>query len=505
MKWKRRGMVFMMNDFKAYLRYYVNSNKRLLILVFIILFLIMPFFTFNYMGLPRGPYSLDTFYMGFIALGAATCAGGCILSYLLPTYNFRYLYKKRSHEMYFSLPIQRKHLFLYNYISGLLVLLVPLLMNYLLGYFIMLGLGYRERPLYMLIPLIFFLGLSILLLIQYSIFTFLSVKCNNLIDSILVNGAYVVMPFIVMLSATIFFSNQITAILGDIGASPSEFINMGMIQMLLSMPSTIYAFLFNMIASMASEMHRIDTLINAFNWLYFLYWGVIGVLCFWFGWKSFVDRKPEDAEQRTVTLFGYPVIITVITFCMVLFVMNINGGVVVPSLIILVAYFCMIFFSNRKIQIKKLHVIVFALLYIGTFGFSYMYTQTKGLGMVKEFPSLTDMKRVNIDVNSSSIENDSAMQFYDAKNKEYYDGYGTSVQDEESMKDLLDVQKEVSTRSVKEYFYDNAFYISISYIKQDNFQVSRNYTLKMNKKNKDYLQKLMEELKHTEKFSVMQH
>ena len=58
MKWKRRGMVFMMNDFKAYLRYYVNSNKRLLILVFIILFLIMPFFTFNYMGLPRGPYSL---------------------------------------------------------------------------------------------------------------------------------------------------------------------------------------------------------------------------------------------------------------------------------------------------------------------------------------------------------------------------------------------------------------------------------------------------------------
>ena len=102
MKWKRRGMVFMMNDFKAYLRYYVNSNKRLLILVFIILFLIMPFFTFNYMGLPRGPYSLDTFYTGFIALGAATCAGGCILSYLLPIYNFRYLYKKRSHEMYFS-------------------------------------------------------------------------------------------------------------------------------------------------------------------------------------------------------------------------------------------------------------------------------------------------------------------------------------------------------------------------------------------------------------------
>lgn len=498
-------MVFMMNDFKAYLRYYVNSNKRLLILVFIILFLIMPFFTFNYMGLPRGPYSLDTFYMGFIALGAASCAGGCILSYLLPIYNFRYLYKKRSHEMYFSLPIQRKHLFLYNYFSGLLVVLVPLLINYLLGYFVLLVLGYRERLLYMMIPLFFFLGLSILLLIQYSIFTFLSVKCNNLIDSILVNGAYVVMPFIVMLSATIFFSNQITAILGNVGASPNEFINMGMIQMLLSMPSTIYAFLFKMIASMASEMHRIDTLINAFNWLYFLYWGIIGVLCFWFGWKSFVERKPEDAEQRTVTLFGYPVIITVITFCMVLLVMNMDGGVIVPSLIILVAYFCMIFFSNRKIQVKKLHVIVFALLYIGTFGFSYMYTQTKGLGMVKELPSLTDMKHVEINVNSSSIDNDSVMQFYDAKEKEYYDGYSSVVQDEEDMKFLQDVQKKASELNVDDYFYDDAFYISISYIKQDNSQIYRSYTLKMNKKSKDYLQKVMEELKHTDKFSVMQH
>jgi len=357
----------------------------------------------------------------------------------------------------------------------------------------------------MLLPLLFFLGLSVLLLIQYTIFTFLSVKCNNLIDSILVNGAYVVMPFIVILSATIFFSNQITTILGNIGASPSEFINMGMIQMLLSMPSTIYAFLFNTLSAMASEMYRTDNLINVFNWLYFLYWGIIGVLCFWFGWKSFVQRKPEDAEQRTVTLFGFPVIITVITFCMVLLVMNVDGGVVVPSLIILVAYFCMIFFSNRKIQVKKLHVIVFALLYMGTFGFSYMYTQTKGLGMVKEYPSLTEMKRVEIDVRSSYLEDSSAMLFYDAKEKEYYDGYSTVVQDEEGMKFLQSVQKKASELNIEDYFVDEAYYINVFYIKQDNSQVYRSYTLKGNKKNKEYLLKLMEELKHTEKFSVMQH
>lgn len=79
MKWKRRGMVFMMNDFKAYLRYYVNSNKRLLILVFIILFLIMPFFTFNYMGLPRGPV-----FTGYLLYGIHCSGSGNLCWRLYP-------------------------------------------------------------------------------------------------------------------------------------------------------------------------------------------------------------------------------------------------------------------------------------------------------------------------------------------------------------------------------------------------------------------------------------
>ena len=213
-----------------------------------------------------------------------------------------------------------------------------------------------------------------------------------------------------------------------------------------------------------------------------------------------MERKPEDAEQRTVTLFGYPVIITVITFCMILFVMNIDGGVIVPSLIILVAYFCMIFFSNRKIQIKKLHVIVFALLYIGTFGFSYLYTQTKGLGMVKEFPSLAEVKEIEFDVHNYTIEDDNGMRFHDTKKKEYYDGYSTVIQDTESMQFMQDVQKKASKLNVEEY-YSETYYVTITYIKQNKSMINRSYTLEVNKKNKDYLQKLMDELKHTEKFT----
>ena len=125
--------------------------------------------------------------------------------------------------------------------------------------------------------------------------------------------------------------------------------------------------------------------------------------------------------------------------------------------------------------------------------------------MLKEYPSLTEMKRVEIDVRSSYLEDSSAMLFYDAKEKEYYDGYSTVVQDEEGMKFLQSVQKKASELNIEDYFVDEAYYINVFYIKQDNSQVYRSYTLKGNKKNKEYLLKLMEELKHTEKFSVMQH
>ena len=92
------------------------------------------------------------------------------------------------------------------------------------------------------------------------------------------------------------------------------------------------------------------------------------------------------------------------------------------------------------------------------------------------------------------------MRFHDTKKKEYYDGYSTVIQDTESMQFMQDVQKKASKLNVEEY-YDESYNVTITYIKQNKSKVYRRYTLKVNKKNKDYLQKLMDELKHTEKFT----
>ena len=92
------------------------------------------------------------------------------------------------------------------------------------------------------------------------------------------------------------------------------------------------------------------------------------------------------------------------------------------------------------------------------------------------------------------------MRFHDTKKKEYYDGYSTVIQDTESMQFMQDVQKKASKLNVEEY-YSETYYVTITYIKQNKSMINRSYTLEVNKKNKDYLQKLMDELKHTEKFT----
>lgn len=490
-------MVYMMgNNLWAYCRYYIKSNKRLFILASILLFLLMPFLAFNLGGLQIGGTDAERYLNSMLVLQATSCMCGCVLSFLIPIFNFRYLYKKRSHEMYYALPIKRKQLFQYTYISGLVVMYVPLTINYLIGFLVNTIFGLATLP---IMALVFFLGLCFLLLVMYSLFSFLSVKCNNLIDSILINGAYVVLPLIILLSANTFFSTQIQTILGEVGANVSEFVNGDMLIQSISAPAVLQSFLIDCINVLGHHMGIYD-MAHYYNWLYLVYWGVIGALCYWFAQKTFIERKPEDSQQRTKTIFGYPLIITIITFCMILFIMNMNTGIIVPSLIILMLYFCMIFFSNRKIHIKKQHVLVFALIYLSTFGFSYLYTQTKGFGMVKEFPQADTLKAVQISVNRSQTDYQRVdgkktllYPFEASVSKKPIDSFVFDSKKKKVILRSLTFQELLSERRLKE---ERAvgFYVDIYYTKKDNTMIYRHYAIPYEKSSYMLLQNILDEL-----------
>lgn len=485
-------MVCMKINFKKYLRYYINSNKRYIILICLILFIAMPFLMFNTI---LGYYStpIEAYQIGVISTSVVSVFAGCVLSFIIPIFNYRYLYKKNSNELYFSLPIKREKLFNYTYLSGLLLLLVPLLVYYFIcyGYCAIIFPGVQ---LYLKIyPLLFVFILSILLVAQYTIFTFLSVKCNNILDSILINGSYVIMPIIVFIAAQVFFENQINLILGNIGGSISEFLPTEIFTNIASLPWVIYTVTKDLNYHLLGYFVEKSIFIGEIP--YVIYWGVIGIICFWFGKKAFIVRKPEEAQERTTTIFGYPVIITIVTFSLLLYMMNWTNNLLIPSVMIAMLYFCMIFFSNRKIKVKGIHVLVFAALYVGTFGFGQIYTQTSGFGLVKEFVDASTVQQVDLSVNLTVYSDVSDYEDYKITliNNEDIMDYSVRTKKEDEISSLMDMQKEISNRNTNK-IGDGSYYISFIITTEDGKDRFRSYELGLTEENEEFMNSMIEKV-----------
>ena len=493
MRWKRRGMVCMKINFKKYLRYYINSNKRYIILICLILFLAMPFLMLNsILGFYSSP--LQAYETGVISVSTVSVVAGCILSFIIPIFNFRYLYKKSSNELYFSLPIKREKLFNYTYLSGLILLLLPLLVYYFICYGYCAIIFPGVRLLFKFLPLVFILLLSILLVAQYTIFTFLSVKCNNILDSILINGSYVVMPLIVFVTAQVFFEKQISQILGNIGGSVSEFLPVDMLTSIASLPSVIYVVIENLNIALLGYYIEKSCFMETIP--YVIYWVIIGIICFWFGRKAFIVRKPEEAQERTTTIFGYPVIITVVTFSLLLYIINWSTDLIISSVMIAMLYFCMIFFSNRKIKVKGIHVLIFAVLYVGTFGFGQIYTKTSGFGLVKEFVDASTVEQVEVFGNITVYTDTSYYKNYNLtlNNNQNIMDYTAHTKKEKEISSLMDIQKEVSNRNTDEYG-DASYSISFAITTKDGKERYRNYQLELTKDNEEFLKNILEKVR----------
>ena len=492
MRWKRKGMVYMKINFNNYFRYYAKSNKRFIILICLILFLVLPFLMLRtLMGIYIVPD--EAYQTSIFSISAASAIAGCGLSFIMPIFNYRYLYKKSSNELYFSLPIKKEKLFIYTFLSGLIMVLIPLAIYYFLcyGYCVLIFPGVRLY--HKFIPLLFFLALCILLTVQYTIFSFLSVKCNNLLDSILINGSYVVMPFIIFIAGGIFFQKQIDLILGNISGGISEFIPIEPLCKIVSLPYVIMMVCGDLFSHIQGYMTENAFLMN--DIVYILYWIIIGIVCFWFGRKAFIDRKPEEAQERTKTIFGYPVVITVVTFCLLLVMMNGADDFVIPSVMIIMLYFCMIFFSNRKIKVKGIHILIFVILYAGTFGFGQVYARTNGFGMVKEFINPSTIQRVNIEVSFAIFDDsiDYSSYSFTLKDHKNVSSFNLDTGKTNEINYLMESQKEISKRKENEYLSD-CYNINYYFTTKDGEQRYRSYTLKITEENREFLNKLLQEV-----------
>lgn len=493
MRWKERGMECMNKQIKNYMRYYLRDNKRLLFLVFIILFMMIPFLAFNVSFLSNDVSNDGAFSI----MAAASCIGGCALSFLVPIFNMRFLFMKRSCDLYFSLPITRKDLFHMQYFSGILAMLLPLSINYLLGSIVLIisslldsGIGLYTS--YLLIAiLLFYVVLVIFIVVLYSIFTFISTICNNLIDNILIAGCAVVLPFILYYVLQYFISNQIGQVLSGITYNGyNEFYGMNIVLQVLSPLSVLYTALYNIV-----ELFMVETLDFMGVTYLMIYWIVVGCFAYVFAKKYFIARKQEAAEQRTTHILTYPLIIVLVTLSILLMIMTGNMGVVIPTIMAFMAYCCMIFFSKRVIKLKLGNIITFIVIFAVSASFSFAFYKTNGFGRIREFPVVDNIKVAYIDVNDLIYDDDVYLlidrQIGQKGKIAKVKGYHYEAKNKKDFERFIENQKYASSNRLGDYEPDDSYSMQMQYELKDGRTVARSYNLAATKENKKKLEELL--------------
>ena len=107
---------------KQYAKHYVQTNMRLAIVVVMVLclFVLGLLIPEQLIGIPLFLFDGSLGYYHEVGGMAMFFISICILAYLLPLFQFRFLMKRSHSDLYLSLPMERKRLFYVHYVIGLL-------------------------------------------------------------------------------------------------------------------------------------------------------------------------------------------------------------------------------------------------------------------------------------------------------------------------------------------------------------------------------------------------
>ena len=287
-------MRIMNRNTKSYVQYFFKSNRRLLILMCVGLFIIMPFAIINSAS---GEVEIDNSSLPgcifvFSLIGTFLVAG------IMPMFTWRFLYKKTSCNMYLSLPITRKKFFVVQYLLGAVFGLIPLYLNFVIE-FLLLGF-FTSIALFDFF--VYFVVLLIPFFITYTILTMIAVKCNNFADAVVMSAAYLILPFVLYLAIVMFMDYQASDLL--IANSSTSLINEimpeGTMLSALSFPvSLTISLAWFVFDGFEMAYESIVNLITTGVWC------LLGIVAFYISMRGFILRKEEESQHHTTSYLMY--------------------------------------------------------------------------------------------------------------------------------------------------------------------------------------------------------
>lgn len=291
-----------------------------------------------------------------------------MLTYALPMLLLAFIHRKRSVDLYLSLPIKRSEqittILLFAFcVTGSFYLAAGLLQIILSG-----GIFIGKVLLILLLGL-----LSIVIMLIFNSLLFLI--GNNLFDGVVITGAYTVLPFLVFTSLVAFSSELLAGYSGSFEMLDEVYI-------LLS-PACMLGY--NVLRLTQNIQTDIDI-----RMLYLILPVLIAVLSVFGLKKEFVERKSERAEQLSDGVLAYPTIINAYAFLVLLIfgaevVSTSLKSMIVFYLLLLVVYVVAMFIYRREIKFQLRSVMGYIISAVITLAIAFAAWNTHFFGLADKY------------------------------------------------------------------------------------------------------------------------
>ncbi|MDE6520731.1 MAG: hypothetical protein K2K91_09820 [Ruminococcus sp.] len=331
------------------------------------------------------------FVIGFFALSAVVLMGATVAMS-----QYKYLYKKTITDMNYSLPLNGTQRFFADYLSGLTLYVVPLVISIIVS-LIMLGIGQifiDMNEMWEMMPFMLEIALIVIMaMIQYySITVFALTFCGNTFEA-----NFSVISFIVMIPATIGCLWLAIIETSGFGITEEAIFTKGIFTS--TNPAGAFAFFVQFVDAYDSYDGYKESLSKTsfmlVEWVFTMLVSVAVYVCS--AWQLHRFRKAEDVSKPYVYRSFFYAIMTMVVFCILSLFITFNGFIFAGIVICAVIWFVMEIITRRGFKKFWTAGVGFVVSVVSVFAICGICKVTDGFGASKHIPSALSVDYVTID------------------------------------------------------------------------------------------------------------
>lgn len=440
----------------------IVENKKILIVNFVLELLGLPVVSviaLIFAGLEQRSDSLTTVeferqYMylylllfPFLLIAIGTILISLLLGFVIALFHFNYLYRKSVVDMHYSLPLSNTQRFFADYLSGLGIYLVPVLISVILS-FMILGGGSMFVDLsdyWSIIPSVIKAGFIVIvgMILLYTLSVFSIVFCGSTFEAIF--GILALNVMIPSTIACVWLAVINTSTYGMVG---ENIFTSPIFTSTSPLGAVVFFFMyfFNSLGAGSYESSFYNTMY--IRWMAITLVAIAVYLLVAF--LLYKLRKAESVSKPYVYKSFFYIVCTMAVFCvMSLFISN--GVNVIPAIVLCaVGWFIIEVITRRGFKKFWTAPIGFTAAVLGVFIICGVCELTDGFGASRHVPSALSVESVTVEINSDNIF--------------YYGLYNIEFKDNNVIKAVTEFNKEAVDRH---FNYDNYKYTPINDIDED--------------------------------------